>query len=1031
MRITRVELDNIKSYRHASITFQRGTTAIRGRNGAGKSTIVEAIGFALFGTKLSYNLSQFVREGEKSGTVTVSFISALDDREYHAVRRCGTSSAWYIYDPELDNRPAEQTVDVKDFLRKHLRIETEVDIAVLFDDAIGVPQGTFTADFLLTPTNRKKKFDTLLQVEDYRNAFDKLKNTVDYFKDERRALEKRIDDLERETNQLDPWRTQLDSIHLRERALTTRLDAIQREAADVEARRDVLRRQESEVTRLANEAQVAAANASATETRLRDSNARLQESQEAVAIRDAARAGHEAHEVAQARLADARRRAAARDALKQRYAEAAQTLEGGRADLRHTEERLASAVAAERRLAVLAPALSRQLELERARDAAQQDCSRLEEEQRLLARTTRDRIHVEAGIATAEHHIAELEKRRPLADHLEERRQRLTMLQEQRARRTISEKRRTAIQAEMPKLAQQRTKAAPQAAKYEADVKKLLDSRETAARAPEVEALHARLRDETQRLAARLEHHRLSREQSGAGTCPFLREPCLNIRRKGENSLATYFDRLIQQDDEALSPLQAELTAVAAELEHVQKVRIYVERLPEYEERLKQTQELIANLDEQLIRLGAERAEIEAFLAGCPGEPEIVEAQRLFKASDDADKELRELAPRQAELKRLRDSHAALTTDGETQQAHVAALAGAPDALAAAEAALNALGDPRREVAALESTAASRTALEEAVAQLTRAAADLHAALIAVERELAPFATLDAETRDLDTEIARTAPDHTRYLQHEQVAARLSDCQAAATEARRMALVAATHRDTAAAAHEAARARFDPIELTNAIRQAEELGGERGSVTAQLAQAQRERDTLASEIARVELLQDDLRATHAEYATLEDLEKMLQQFRETIKEAGPSIMKALLRQISVEANRIFGEIMGDRSAQLSWEADYEVVLRRDGKERTFAQLSGGEQMSAALAVRLALLRSLTRLDIAFFDEPTQNMDGERRGNLAEQIRRVRGFDQLIVISHDDTFEQGLDSVIHLEKRNDETLLVEEDALVSV
>jgi len=86
-------------------------------------------------------------------------------------------------------------------------------------------------------------------------------------------------------------------------------------------------------------------------------------------------------------------------------------------------------------------------------------------------------------------------------------------------------------------------------------------------------------------------------------------------------------------------------------------------------------------------------------------------------------------------------------------------------------------------------------------------------------------------------------------------------------------------------------------------------------------------------------------------------------------------------------------------------------------------------MSAALAVRLALLRSLTRLDIAFFDEPTQNMDGERRSNLADQIRRVRGFDQLIVISHDDTFEQGLDDVIHLEKRNGETQLVEDDALV--
>src|SRR5262249_25713208 len=154
-----------------------------------------------------------------------------------------------------------------------------------------------------------------------------------------------------------------------------------------------------------------------------------------------------------------------------------------------------------------------------------------------------------------------------------------------------------------------------------------------------------------------------------------------------------------------------------------------------------------------------------------------------------------------------------------------------------------------------------------------------------------------------------------------------------------------------------------------------------------------------------------------------ELGQMLQHFRETIKEAGPYVMQALLRQISTEANRIFGEILGDRSVQLAWEDDYEVVLRSGGQERRFAQLSGGEQMSAALAVRLALLRSLTRLDIAFFDEPTQNMDDERRTNLAEQLRRVHGFDQLIVISHDDTFEQGLDSVIHLEKRNGETVLM--------
>jgi hypothetical protein len=54
------------------------------------------------------------------------------------------------------------------------------------------------------------------------------------------------------------------------------------------------------------------------------------------------------------------------------------------------------------------------------------------------------------------------------------------------------------------------------------------------------------------------------------------------------------------------------------------------------------------------------------------------------------------------------------------------------------------------------------------------------------------------------------------------------------------------------------------------------------------------------------------------------------------------------------------------------------------------------------------------------------MDELRRMNLAEQIGRVRGFDQLIIISHDDTFEQNLDSLIRLKKERGETLLIDED-----
>jgi exonuclease SbcC len=73
-------------------------------------------------------------------------------------------------------------------------------------------------------------------------------------------------------------------------------------------------------------------------------------------------------------------------------------------------------------------------------------------------------------------------------------------------------------------------------------------------------------------------------------------------------------------------------------------------------------------------------------------------------------------------------------------------------------------------------------------------------------------------------------------------------------------------------------------------------------------------------------------------------------------------------------------------------------------------------MAAALAVRLAILKQLSDIRIAFFDEPTTNMDAERRENFAQEISRIKHFDQLFVISHDETFDNYVDNVLHIDSR---------------
>jgi exonuclease SbcC len=177
--------------------------------------------------------------------------------------------------------------------------------------------------------------------------------------------------------------------------------------------------------------------------------------------------------------------------------------------------------------------------------------------------------------------------------------------------------------------------------------------------------------------------------------------------------------------------------------------------------------------------------------------------------------------------------------------------------------------------------------------------------------------------------------------------------------------------------------------------------------------AEQRAEQLAAELQRFAEVRRTMQAEFKEKERLEKVSETTAFIRDTLKEAAPRVARNYVYHVSIEAGQLYREITGNAECTLKWAEDYSILLEEDGYERPFASLSGGEQMAAALSIRLALLKQLTDIRIAFFDEPTANMDAERRENLAMQISRITNFDQLFVISHDETFDNFVDNVISL------------------
>lgn len=915
VQILSVALKNFKTHRDRSFSFQLGTNAISGENGAGKTSILEAIAWVLFNHLGNYKKEDLIRNGSGSAQATVTFVSSRDGRTYD-VQRC-TQQGYTLFDPQIGQRlPYTKVKDeVMPWLRQQLGVAPGTDLGRLFSKTIGVPQGTFTADFLQTVEDRKRVFDAILKVEEYRAVFSQTSSL-------RKYADAQVEDCQRQIQNYEAALAGWDDLTQRQQNLQRQIQADQAQ----------LSQRQEELKTLAQQRQGLQAQAQALEQAV----AQVQTCQGQL------KAQGQTQQLLRQTLAQATAAVAACDQNRADY-------EGYQA--------------AEAQLQQLDQQRQRQQRLFQQRQTLQ---TQLNQRQ---AEVTKLGMQLEAG----ERHQAEITALEPLVAQQQQLEAQLQALAQQQAQGHQAKLRQQSLTQQLQQLQQAEARTVAKLQQLDQIAADLTTIPDLEGKCDRILAQLSRLQAAQQFQAElqRLVHQGQQQQQHYATQV-----------QGAQAILATLGDRLPAHSRHALEiALETGVSLSQTTLDALGEI----------------LQDLSAQVNEADLQaqLNQQRQQLD---------------QRYQQRADYATR-----PQHQAEQQRLQQQQQQLQAELAALEPQVQAVADLPQQQQKITQQLQTLNDPRGRSRILQDGIAANPDLRQRYDQLQQTQADLTQQLEATTQGLAELEPLAEQVNAVQQLRQQHQPGYLTYVQNQQQAQqqpKLATDLATATEA----LERLAAQLTQAQAHQASLGEaFDPTalaqleaNLSRCQSAADQLTGSLPQQRQLLTELTRQVDQLTEIAEKCDRSRDDLQQRQR-------LKRFVNFARKTYKEAGPRITERYVQQISREADRLFRELLNRPNVALTWTRDYEILVQEGPNNRRFVNLSGGEQMCAALAVRLALLKVLADIDIAFFDEPTTNMDKPRRTSLAESISRIKSFQQLFVISHDDTFEQVTENIIWVER----------------
>jgi len=924
MYVTKVALEDIKSYEtKTTIHLGEGVTAIIGENGAGKSTIAEAIGFALFDS-LPDSVAQkdFVRRGESTGTVWVTFVTQ-DGETYTIDRDAGSNSSRYaVIDEDAGAElELETKSEVVDWLRSTLGVAgSNITLSDLWEHCIGVPQTRFLGDFRKTERNRKRDFDPLLGIDVYEQAWGRsdgpnLKAPIDELKARKQTAAQRIADLERQASDLsdahDDVETAEQDVETHEETLATIYDDL----GSARVQYAALREQKERIDDLQREHQEAQRAVTEVRSKVESAVKNLDEAREAADVLEETSEAHAEWVAADETLETLRAKERERKELAAKQSKQKEAALKAQSTYDQAVKEASQAHEAKETMGNLEDAHKRYERLDDLIGDVEDEATRLQEARDRHAELVDEKIpKAEVAVDEQQAVVAELESKQELADQVEE-------LQERRDELVTTYKQ---AQAKIEDLEEQR--------------ERLLDVDVDGASEGEDANGHDHADDAAQ------------------AACPTCQRPMDGDLR--DEVVETIDDQITAQKRQ-YNETQTKLECVKEELQEAKEAQREVSRL--------------STEQRELDRLGDELKELED------------ERDTLAGEIDDLD-------GAEDRLKDLHDEQADLEGDHEAYETAQVTYRTTKDAI---------------------------DAVDYKLADLVEAAHEL----ALVERELEAYEGLDHEIDAQESIKDRTAEAHRKHIQHEDLAGKVDerrdalldvydDAEAAERDRRRIESALADSRDG-----------FDTEEYDRLSNEIDRLKTRKATCKTELKNAREDLEEARNEVKRLETIaaqRDRWKETHTQ---LERDIAFAEVVRKGVRNAGPKMRELIASRLTERANTIYQQLRGTGRESLTVDATYLITVQDGAQEKPFGTLSGGEKMAAALAVRLAIMEQVSPIGIAVLDEPTANLDTEKKQNLVRQLERLDGFEQLTVVSHDDTFDATTEYTVKLDKPDRETQVI--------